>query len=207
MHYTAQDGKRKRDKKIAIDLEIGCKFQLDEFNDENLNMLFLGDGVAAATYSGGSVPDEVVTGYKDRFFFTSKRNISAIALTHTSGTPTYTLGTDYSVDDATNGIIKVITGGAITDGQSLKINYTYAASASTRVKIKPGNTAIVEGSARLIFNTLNGNPFTWVIPSASLMVKGDTGLNSENWSTAEFDLSPLVDSSVSGEPFGYLIID
>lgn len=206
-HYTAQSGKRRLDKKIAIEITLGIKFQLDEFNVENLNSLFLGDGAVVSTFSGGSVVDEVVVGYKDRYFFTAKGKISSVVLTHSSGTPTYVLGTDYSIEDANLGIIKVISAGAITDGQSLKIDYSYAASASTRTKVKPGKESLVEGAARLVFTVLNGQGFQWIIPSCSLSLKGDVGLNSENWSSAEFELSPLIDAAVSGEPFGFIIVN
>lgn len=206
-HFTARSGTRRLDKKIALDINLSVKFQLDEFNTENLNTLFLGDGVAAATFTSGSVVDEAATGYLDKYLFTAKGNISSVVITNSAGTITYAVDVDYEIDDNVLGIIKILSGGAITDGQALLIDYDYAASASTRVKIKAGNTGIIEGAARLVFNTLEGQSFQWIIPSCSLRATGDTALSSETWSIAEFELSPLVSTAVSGEPFGYLIVN
>lgn len=47
-----------------------------------------------------------------------------VVVKHTSGTPTYVEYTDYLIDYA-NGLIYARTGGAITNGQSLKVSYTY----------------------------------------------------------------------------------
>ena len=46
-------------------------------------------------------------------------------VTHTSGTPTYVKGTDYTVDRVYGKITRVV-GGAITANQAVKITYTYA---------------------------------------------------------------------------------
>lgn len=50
-----------------------------------------------------------------------------VVLTHTSGAPTYTEGTDYHVDYANGAVFFPASGGAITAAQSLKIDYTYRA--------------------------------------------------------------------------------
>ena len=203
-HFTAVSGKRVLDKRLVTEASLGLKFKMDEFSPENLNALFLGDGAADASYIAGSVTDEVVTGYKDRYFFTAKNNISSVVLTDSAGTTTYVLGTDYTIDDAVVGAIKVLKTGAITDGQSLKIDYAYAAG--TRKKIKAGKTFTVEGKARLVFKTLNGSPLEWVINNCTLKVEGDTGLTSENWAEADFTLEILADSATPAEPYGYIMV-
>lgn len=203
-HFTAVSGKRLLDKRLVTEASLGIKFKMDEFNSENLNALFLGDGAADASYTSGSVVDEVVTGYKDRYFFTAKNNISTVVLTNSAGTVTYVLNTDYTIDDAVVGAIKVLTAGAITDGQSLKIDYAYAAG--TRKKIKAGKTFTVEGKARLVFKTLNGSPLEWVVNNCVLKVEGDTGLTSENWADSDFTLEILADTVVPTEPYGYIMV-
>ncbi len=50
-----------------------------------------------------------------------------VVLTHTSGSPTYTEGTDFHVDYANGAVFFPASGGAITASQSLKIDYTYRA--------------------------------------------------------------------------------
>lgn len=204
-HYTAATGKKLLDKKIVIESKIGLKFKLDEFDKHNLDMLFLGDGAADASYIAGSVTDEEVTGYIDRVFFTAKGGISAVVITHTSGTPTYVADTDYKIIDATKGIIKILTGGTITNGQALKVDYAYTAYTASKVKV--GKTFSVDGKARLIFKAAAGNDITWVINSCNLKTEGDIAFDSEKWADADFLLDVLVDTTDATQPYGYILID
>lgn len=105
---------------------------LDDLDKDNLALVFLG-ATSAVSVAGATVTDEVVTGYKDKIFQTAQRNISAVVLTDSAGTTTFVLNTDYQITDAKLGLIKVLTAGAITDAQSLKIDYTYGAMTSNKV--------------------------------------------------------------------------
>jgi hypothetical protein len=105
---------------------------LDDLDKENLGLVFLGT-TSAVSVSGSSVTDEVVTGYKDKIFQTAHRKISSVVLTNSGATVTYVLDTDYSIVDADLGLIKVLEAGAITDAQSLKIDYTYGSMTSDKV--------------------------------------------------------------------------
>jgi hypothetical protein len=105
---------------------------LDDLDKDNLALVFLGTA-SAVSVSGSTVTDEVVTGYKDHMFQTAKRKISSVVLTNSAGTTTYVLNTDYEIADADLGLIKVLAAGAITDGQSLKIDYTYGGMTSDKV--------------------------------------------------------------------------
>lgn len=49
---------------------------------------------------------------------------TSVVVKHTSGTPTYVLGTDYTVDAVAGTVTRVVTG-ALTVGQALKISYSY----------------------------------------------------------------------------------
>ncbi len=80
---------------------------------------------AANTVAASTVTDEEVTAYVDAFIPFAKIPSGSIVVTHTSGTPTYTANTDYVVRPG--GIFIPATGSAITDGQSIKVDYAYAA--------------------------------------------------------------------------------
>lgn len=208
-HYSSSSGALLHDKTHIIKKKISLKFKADEFGVDNFNAILLGDSAGAtdAAYSSGSVVDEVpAVGdiYKDRIFFTAKGNISTVVLTNSAGTTTYVLNTDYSIEDAASGAIKIITAGAITNGQSLKIDYAYAASTEKKIKVL-ANLNPVEGKARLVFKAAAGYPFTWIVPKCNLRPEGDITLSAENWATADFVLDALFDTTVSGQPFGYIL--
>jgi len=105
---------------------------LDDLDKDNLALVFLGN-TSAVSVAGSTVIDEAATGYKDKIFQTAKRKISSVVLTDAAGTTTYVLNTDYAITDAELGLIKVLTAGAITDGQALKIDYTYGGKTSNKV--------------------------------------------------------------------------
>lgn len=76
----------------------------------------------------GTVTDEVVVSSDDTWVALDYKRLTpgTVVLTHTSGSPTYTEGTDYVIDYE-GGRMMNFSGGAISDAQSLKIDYTYTA--------------------------------------------------------------------------------
>lgn len=208
-HYSPSSGANLLDKTHITKKKVSLKFKADEFSVDNFNAILLGDSAGAtdAAYTSGSVTDEVpAVGdiYKNRIFFTAKGNISSVVITNSAGAVTYVLDTDYSIVDAVSGAIKVLTAGAITNGQSLKVDYAYAASTEQKIKVL-ANLNPIEGKARLVFKTAAGYPFTWVVPKCNLKPDGDIALPSENWAVADFVMDALFDTSVSGQPFGYIL--
>lgn len=123
---------------------------LDDLDKDNLALVFLGDA-SAVSVTGSTVTDEVVTGYKGMIFQTAKRKISSVVLTDSAGTTTYVLNTDYEITDADLGLIKVLSGGAITDAQSLKIDYTYGSMTSNKVAGGTNSTIIM----KVLFDGVN----------------------------------------------------
>jgi hypothetical protein len=73
-----------------------------------------------------TVTDEVVTADHDAWVQMTNRMIEAgtVVVTDTSGATTYVDGTDYVIDYM-DGRIYCMSGGSITDGQSLKVDYHF----------------------------------------------------------------------------------
>lgn len=92
---------------------------------------------AVTVVAGASVTDEPHTAYLDKFTRLTYNKISAVTITGTGGTPTYVAGTDYIVH-ADEGMIEFISGGTITNGTAVLIDYTHAAQ--HHIKIAPHNT-------------------------------------------------------------------
>lgn len=102
---------------------------------------------AVTAKSAASVTNEAVTGYHGKFTPLAHVKVSSVVVTNTAGTTTYTAGTDY-VLHADAGMIEILSTGAITDGQSLHVDYSYAAQ--DHVNTAPANT-----DRYLMFSGLN----------------------------------------------------
>jgi hypothetical protein len=113
------------------------------FNKSSLARALSGNAVDVA---GASVVDEVRIAYKGALAKTDYPNPSAVVVTHTTGTPTYVLDTDYTVNEAG---IEIIDAGAITDAQSLKVSYSYPAHANIQALVTSGK------KYRMVFKGLN----------------------------------------------------
>jgi hypothetical protein len=123
---------------------------LDDLDKDNLALVFLGN-TSNPNVTGASITDEAVTGYIGSIFKTSQRNISSVVLTNAGATVTYVLDTDYSIIDADLGLIKVLTGGLITDGLALLVDYTYGSMTSNKVEGGTNSNIIV----KVLFDGLN----------------------------------------------------
>lgn len=78
--------------------------------------------------SAVAITDEVVTGDHDNWvqLAHTRLNPGSVVLTNSGATVTYTEGTDYVMDYG-KGQLRTLSAGTTTDGQSLKIDYTYEA--------------------------------------------------------------------------------
>jgi hypothetical protein len=76
--------------------------------------------------SYATVADEVVTADTGVWVAMANKRLrpGTVVVTHTSGAPTYVDGTDYVIDYEV-GKLWAISGGAIADNESLKVDYTY----------------------------------------------------------------------------------
>lgn len=83
-------------------------------------------GGDVTTKAAGSVTDEAVTGYHDKFTPLANVKVSTVVVTNDTGVTTYVADTDYVVH-ADEGMIEILSTGSITDGQALLVDYDYAA--------------------------------------------------------------------------------
>jgi hypothetical protein len=100
---------------------VSVKMKLHDLNTTNVARAVFG---AESAITGATVVNEVVTAYKGGLTPLAHVNPTALTVTHSTGTPTYVAGTDYEVK---GGGIFILETGSITDAQSLKANYTFAA--------------------------------------------------------------------------------
>lgn len=117
---------------VAIKKPATISIVLDDINAENLALAFLGSVVDGAV-NGGTVTDEVHVANLDKSLKTVHRKISSVVVKDTTGVTTHVLDTDYEIVSAAMGFIKPLSTGAISEDDPLKVSYTYATIASTKV--------------------------------------------------------------------------
>ena len=106
---------------------------LAEVNKESLAIALLGT-TAALSQSSGTLTGEAIVAKLDKWVPLSKAALTGSqTVAHTTGTPVYVEGVDYIVNEQL-GWIKALTGGAITEGQSVEVTTTYAAITGTEIK-------------------------------------------------------------------------
>jgi hypothetical protein len=96
---------------------------LHDLNPLNLARALFGTNTAV---TGATVSNEQVVARRGGLARLAHPSPTTVSVTHTSGTPTYVAGTDYEVRPEG---IYVLTAGAITDAQTIRVSYTYAAYA------------------------------------------------------------------------------
>lgn len=101
---------------------VEMTFLMHDLSPDNFARALFG---ASTAVSSGSVTDEVITGYLGSFTPFAKIPSGSIVITDSAGSTTYTAGTDY--EERPGGIYIPASGSTITNGQSLKADYAYAA--------------------------------------------------------------------------------
>jgi hypothetical protein len=105
------------------------KMKLFDLNPANVSRaLFGGSNLIAAA----AVVDEPVTAYLGALAPLAHPSPSAVVVTNTAGSTTYAENTDYEVRP---GGLYIMDGGAITAGQALKVDYSYAAYSNVQALI------------------------------------------------------------------------
>lgn len=118
---------------VALQKPAQLTVELPEVNKESLAIALLGT-TAALSQTSGALADEVVTAKLDAWVPLSKAAWSADpVVTNSAGTTTYVLGTDYIVNREL-GWIKCLSGGAIADAASLKVDVPYGSISGTEIK-------------------------------------------------------------------------
>lgn len=174
---------------VAIDL--------GEFSAENISLALLGTSTAF-TQTGGTITAEVLAStasasstvpsmasiQANTILQTAQRNISSVALSaYVGSTPTLlTAGTDYEVEDANEGTIRILSiANFPVSADSLKIGYTAGAVTSTAAKkiIAGGASPQIYGRLKFVGDPVAGKARTvdaWRVhiePSSALALISD----------------------------------
>ncbi len=179
-----------KSKKFAISITT------KSINKETVNLLLFGTS-QPQSQAAGSVTDESVTGRTGRWVDLEHRNLAAgsVVVTNSDGSVTYTEDTDYQVD-YWGGAIKVLTGGAISDGDTLLVDYNY--QALNYDEISGSQVSKMEG--KLTFkgqNFTTGQDVELIIPRLTLEPSGGFDEIAEDYTGLEFKGSILVKGNMA----------
>lgn len=170
--------------------EVTLSMTLNDLNKTNVARAVFG---AEAAVAGATVADEAVTAYKGALVPLAHINPTAVTVSHTSGTPNYVANTDYEVRP---GGIYILAAGAITDGQALKVDYTYAAYD----KVEAMTTGAI--TLELHFEGLNeansGKPVIVDIYRAQLSPTKALSLLGDKFADLTVEAEVLIDTSKVG---------
>lgn len=118
---------------VAIPQPADLTVDLAEVNKESLAIALLGTTAALSQASGTLSAVDVVADLDNWVELTKAALTGTATVTNSGATVTYVEGTDYILNRQL-GWFKAITGGAISDGATVKLTSTYAAITGTEIK-------------------------------------------------------------------------
>lgn len=122
-HKESESGQRLLDLTIVKEKKGKLNLTIDNLSMDNLALALYG---SYATVTGATVTSEDLVGYLGKMTPLAKPDVSAVTITNSAGSTTYTAGTDYILDAKFGTITVPAAGSAITNAQALKANYTFA---------------------------------------------------------------------------------
>lgn len=114
--------------------QYDLKMMMRSVKSQHLALALQGTATAIA---GASVANQSVVAWPGKFLKLQHVKVSAVVVTGAGGTPVYTAGVDY-VLNAAMGLIEILPGVTIVDGQLLEVDYTFAAQ--NHLNTNPANT-------------------------------------------------------------------
>ena len=193
-HFSSRAGLREKDDSVVTEVTRSATLTLDSINDHNLALQIVGSA-AEVSQTSASVTDEAISSVNQGRLYqigvdttrpTGRRGLSSVTVTDDAATPTtFTVDTDYKMD-LTNGTIEIVSGGSITDGTNLEVDYTYATN--TRTQVKTSGDVITSG--RLWYKSTNpkGTKRHLHAPDITIRPTGDTELIGEEWQSFELEI-------------------
>jgi hypothetical protein len=191
---TSQDTAAGLLKRVTRKREVDVQISSNEFSIESMALALMGDQ-GTFTQASSSITGEILTTSvaKGRFYKTANRNISGQVITQ--GTVTWAATTDYTVYDASLGVIQVkaTPSTAVTTATTATISYTRATLSLDQ--IVGATKTKIEGSLLFVPDPTTGPQFDVEIWRTSLSPGGEVGLISEDWGEYQLNLAVLDDSA------------
>lgn len=209
-HFSTKTGTRRKDRSVNREVTEALVLTLDELSTLNMKNFFRGDAITSvpASTATATVVDEVAQlSGTELVMLGNGYNASVVVVKDITGVTTYTVTTDYLlVVDSITGYtgIRRVDGGAISDGDYVRIGYTYDVRAHK--KFSPQIKVSREGQALFFGVSDTGNEFMRSFNRVALDPEGNFSLNSEDWSQFQLRADILDDSAATPTaPFGLFL--
>lgn len=117
---------------VAINKPAKISIQIDDAIADNLALALKGL-IETVNVNAGAVSNESITAAVNKYVPLAHDRVSNVVVKDATGATTYEEGSDYEVN-VRLGWIKVLGGGDIQDGATLKVSYNYAAKQIHKIK-------------------------------------------------------------------------
>lgn len=205
-HFTSKSGTRRKDRTVVREISASLLLTLDELSIKNMRDFFQGSAITdeAASVGGGSVSDEIVRldGTEIRVLEKSL-NATNIEVKDITDVTTYVLDTDYTITAHLGGYfsVKRIGGGAIGDGDFLRVNYDY--DILVNKSFAPATSLERKGQAVFFGVSDTGNEFIYDFENVQIIPEGSFAMDDEEFSQLQLRCDILDDSTANPNfPFG-----
>lgn len=196
-HFNSDRGIREKDKSITLEVSRSGNIVLDEIDEDNLAYYFFSAaGKETVTQAGGTVTGfaiaDVIPGRsyqlgEDASDAVGDVKISTTGLSVKKGATVFDILDDYLVDYE-RGILTIVEGGAIVDGDEITVDYTTLAASYDRVI---SGSEKVEGSLKYITRNATGPDRVINMPYVTLAPNGDYNLKGDDWQQIPFTVEVL----------------
>jgi hypothetical protein len=194
-HVSSTSGIQTTDLKVTKSTKFSGQIVCDDMQPENM-ALFLVGSQATLSQVATPVTNEAIVVNKGFHFqlgltVSNKvgiRDVSSVVVTNVAGSTTYVLNTDYKLD-ADSGMIYIISGGAITNGQTIHVDYT--PTAGSRPYIQSGDSGSLQGEIFFVSDNANGDNRDVRIPLATISPSGELPfITADDIGAITFDIGP-----------------
>ncbi len=117
---------------VSLIKGTSVSIELSQIDNDALAMIFMGD-VAALAVTGASVTDESHIAHLGKSCRLTRRNVSAVVVTDSTGVTTHVEDTDYTVDTRI-GLVTPLVGGAISEDDEILVDFTFASESGQTIK-------------------------------------------------------------------------
>lgn len=198
-HLDSDNGIRVKDDSMLLEVNRKGSFTTDHISPQNLALFFLGDASIVTQASAVGLTytiSNVILGCRYQIGQTPSVPAGVRGLTNVVvkvAAVTKALGTDYTLDADTGGVIPLV-GGSIIAGDALSVTYDTTATSYNRVVT--ASTAEIQGAMFLESTSPKGEKMDYYLPFVSIKPSGDFNLKSDEWQTLpfEFDILKLSDT-------------
>lgn len=194
-HVSSTSGIQITDLKVTKSTKFSGQIVCDDMQPENMALFLVGSQATLSQVATPVTNEAIVVNkgfhYQLGLTVSNKvgiRDVTSVAVTDTAGTTTYVLDTDYKLD-ASSGMIYIIPGGAITNGQTIHVDYT--PTAGSRPYIQSGDSGSLQAEVFFIADNANGDNRDVRIPLATISPSGELPfITGDEIGAITFDIGP-----------------